>query len=420
MNDLKLFPHQKDAIDWMVNRPKVVLCLPTGLGKTIIAIQTFKPNDRILVICPNSLKLNWYKEITKFCKFKPKIKLIKKRSEDFASEGINIINYDIIGKRESKKIIPSFDYKNFDLVVLDESQAICNPTAIRTKIAAKIIKITPRAVLLSATPIERPIQFYTSLFAIGCIDIKYHTYGVRFCDAKKLYFYRREVWDYKGKSNLDELKRLISNHVLVMKKDILKLPPVSIKVISVDLPIDKREKRYNLNDIEEINAPIGFEGLSELIKDQAMLKLPLAISHIKMRLESENKILIFAKHHDVIDELMEKLKSYNPVKLDGRDSIEKRDLSVEKFQNDKDTRLFIGQIKASGTGLTLTASRFCIFVEADWSYTSTIQALSRIDRIGQTRNVYVEILTINRSIDEYMIIKNLQKKETIKELGLEL
>jgi len=414
---MNLYSHQIAAISWLKDKPKAMLIIATGLGKTIITIKTFKSKDNILIVVPNSLKLNWKIEIEKWCDFKPNITVIKKRGDSFI-KGINIINYDILGKRVNKKITPSFKFKGFDLVVFDECQMIKNTKAIRSKISGKIIKNTPKALLLSATPMERPIELYVPLYSLGIIKMNYHDFGMKFCDGKKIYLGRKEVWDYRGRSNLDELLKIMEPQSLIMKKDILDLPPVSIKVISVDLPISKQEKEYNLQDIEKDERAIGFEGLSSLIKEQALLKLPMAIEHIKMRLETENKILLFCKHHEVIDILMEKLKSFSPVKLDGRDNIEERQHSVEMFQNDKDTRIFIGQIQASGVGLTLTASRFCIFVEADWSFNSILQGLSRIDRIGQTKNVYVELLTVHKSIDEYMLRKTLEKKETIEELGL--
>lgn len=417
VSKLELYPHQKDALAWLKSRPKAMLIIATGLGKTIIAIKTFKPNERILIIVPNSLKLNWKIEIEKWSDFKPQVTVIKKRGETL-QPGINIINYDILGKRINKKIVPSFNFKSFDRVIVDEHQMIKNSKAIRTKIAAKIIKNTPNAILLSATPMEKPIELYVPLYSLGVMKMNYHDYGMKFCDGKKLYLGGREVWDYKGKSNLDELLEIIKPQTLIMRKDILDLPPVTIKVISVDLPISKQEKSYDLEAIEKDSRAISFEGLSELIKEQALLKLPLAISHIKLRLETENKILLFCKHHEVIDILMEKLKDFSPVKLDGRDSIEKRQEAVNSFRNDNGVRIFVGQIQASGVGLTLVESNFCIFAEADWSYSSILQGLSRIDRIGQTKNVYVELLTVHKSIDEYMLRKTLEKKETIKELGL--
>ena len=78
-------PQAKNDINsesWLKDKPKALLGIATGLGKTIIAIKTFKPNERILVICPNSLKINWKGEIEKWCGFPVKIKVIKKRTAE--------------------------------------------------------------------------------------------------------------------------------------------------------------------------------------------------------------------------------------------------------------------------------------------------------------------------------------------------
>lgn len=409
----KLYQHQIDALNWLQDKPKVLLGLDAGLGKSAIAIKTFKPNENILIIAPATLKQNWFREIKLWSEYSPTIHIIKKKT-DKLQPGVNIVNYDILGSKKNKKIVSNFDFKNFkvDRLIVDESHYIKNPKSIRSKITAKLIHQIKNVILLSGTPSERTMDLYVPLRSLGVIDTNMHSFGVKYCGGKKIYLGRKEVWDYRGNTRTDELKELMSGHCLFMtKEDVIDLPEKVFSVIGLDLPVSRREKEYNLEDILEDTRPIGFEGLSELLHEQALLKLPLCIKHIKMRLESTHKIVIFAKHHDVIDSLMHELKSFNPVKLDGRCSATQKDDAVSIFQNDKNCRLFIGQIKASGVGLTLTSSSDVIFVETNWSYSDLSQCADRVHRIGAKNNVYIEILTIANSIDERVLYTTLIKKE---------
>lgn len=408
---LKPKPHQLVAEKWKVDKPKCMLALDMGLGKTMLGARSINVKERTLILCPASLKINWKIELGLWSDVKD-ITIIKKKSEELPKgPGVTIVNFDLIGSKVKKRAISNYDFSDFDLVIVDESHYLKNPKSIRSKIGAKIIKQAPRAILLTGTPLDRPIDLYVPLFALGALSMRYDAFGMKFCDPKKVYLGTREVWAYRGLSNEQGLKELMAPYVLRMKKeDVLKdLPTKFMKVLALDLPVSRQEKKYNLGTILKDPRPIAFEGLSELIHEQGLRKLPLAINHIKMRLETENKIFVVAKHADVIDTLMEKLEKFNPVKLDGR--TKDKQAPVDKFQNDKTCRIFVGQITAAGVGITLTAARRVILVESEWSYKAIAQVVDRCHRIGQKETVYAEILTIHQSIDEQMLHVSLNKKD---------
>lgn len=420
---MKLHKHQITALSWLKNKPKAMLNLEAGLGKTAIAIRTFKPNENILIIVPATLKINWKNEILLWTNIKEEqIKIIKTK-KDTLSPGINIINFDLLGRKEKKKVIPNYDFQQFnaDRVIIDESHLIKTPSAIRTKIAAKLARQAPNALFLSGTFGERPIDLYVPLYTLELLGkMTKHEYGIRFCEGKLVRIGRKEVWDYRGSSNQQELKKIMEPLILTMKKeDVIDLPPKTISVIELDAPRHKREKDYNLDEILCDPRPISFVGLAELIHEQALSKLPLAINHIKMRLDTssdDTKFVIFARHIDVIDALMANLGDYHPVKLDGRNPSIAREKAISRFQNDISCRIFVGQIKAAGVGITLTAASNVIFVEADWSFSAISQAIDRCHRIGAKNHVYAEILTTANSIDSYILRKTLEKKTFIEDV----
>jgi hypothetical protein len=92
---------------------------------------------------------------------------------------------------------------------------------------------------------------------------------------------------------------------------------------------------------------------------------------------------------------------------------EDRHAAVQTFQNDPKCRVFVGNIKAAGVGLTLTAASHVVFVEAPWSPSDLQQAADRCHRIGQQDNVTIDLLTITGSIDEIILHKILTKMDVI-------
>jgi SNF2 family DNA or RNA helicase len=97
------------------------------------------------------------------------------------------------------------------------------------------------------------------------------------------------------------------------------------------------------------------------------------------------------------------LKGHKPVMIRGDTSTAARKAAVETFQGDPSCRVFIGNIKAAGTGLTLTAAAEIFMVEQSWSPADNAQALMRVHRIGQTRNVVGTFVALANSVDEDVV-----------------
>ena len=92
-----------------------------------------------------------------------------------------------------------------------------------------------------------------------------------------------------------------------------------------------------------------------LAAETALAKVPLVIEYAAEILDGGvRKIVIFAHHRDVIAQLAEGLSKFKPVTLTGATSPQARQESIDAFQDDLSVRLFIGNIQAAGTGITLT------------------------------------------------------------------
>ena len=382
---MKLYAYQIEALDFINTHKKVIIALDQGLGKTAVASSSILPNERVLVICPATLKLNWKRELQTWANT-PEITVIKKKTDTMPdTPGTVIINYDILGKKKNSSIEMNFDFFNFDRIVLDESHYIKNPNAIRSLISAKICLKTPNVVMLTGTPMEKTKHLYMPLKALGSYRGKFHDFGLTFCGAYKKYEFGREIWYYDGASNVKHLRELLQNKMFRrLKHEVIDLPEKIISIVPLDSTRATWERGLSHQTITKNSIPeISKEKLSEYLRMLGEKKTPLAIKHIKMRLETEEKIFIVTRHTKVLDSLMESLRDFNPVKLDGRDSLEQKQYSVDRFQQDPYCRVFIGQINAAGVGITLTAASHVIIVEATWSYSDLMQVIDRCILKGQ-------------------------------------
>lgn len=398
---MSLMPFQKGAISWLSARPAAFLALEQGLGKTVVASCDIQAPA--IVVCPASMKYTWAAELAKW---RPDLSVQVIRSSKCKVGGcdVTIVNYDILDR---------FQLPSPMTLIADESHYAKNYKAKRTKSLIKLIKQSKHVRLLSGTPIvNRPIEIWPLLHAIGGTKLGYFEFGMRYCAGWKTHW---NTYDFSGASRMDELNDLLNPVMLRLTKvQVLpELPEKSFRVVELDLPVDKREKQFNVEDIEKNPEPIAFEAMPDILHMNALRKAPMAIQHIRDALESSSKVVVFAHHSDVVQELLSGLSDFNPVRVVGADKPEARQASVDKFQTDQSCRVFVGNIKAAGVGLTLTAASHVIFVESSWTPSDIQQCADRCHRIGQKNSVLVEILTIHKSIDARMLHSALGKMEVI-------
>lgn len=388
-------------MSWLSSRPAAFLALEQGLGKTVVSSCDLQAPA--VVVCPASMKYAWAAELGKW---RPELSVqVIRNSKDVAGgSDVTIVNYDILDKVE----LPALH-----TLVADESHYAKNHKAKRTKSLIKLIKRARRVRLLSGTPIvNRPIEIWPLLYAIRGTKLGYFEFGMRYCAGWKTPW---DTFDFSGASRMDELNQALQPVMLrLTKAQVLpELPEKSLRVVELDLPVDKREKQFNVEDIEKNPEPIAFEAMPDILHMNALRKLPAAIQHIKDALENSPKVVVFAHHTDVVEALLSGLAEFNPVRVVGADKPEARQASVVRFQNESECRVFVGNIKAAGVGLTLTASSHVIFVESSWTPSDIQQCADRCHRIGQKNSVLVEILTIHKSIDAHMLHSALRKMEVI-------
>ena len=410
---LRLYPYQKTALQWLSTRNHAILALEQGLGKTVVAAVDAKPP--ILVVCTKAMKYVWKRE---FNIWRPKLKvhIIRDIRDPIDHKAdVIVVNFDIVWKL---KCIDRLSRRK--TLICDESHYIKTPSASRTKTVVYWAMKMPFVRFLSGTPvISRPAEFFTQLYALRALPngFGWRKYIYKFCAP---FYDDMNELNVRGHSNLDELHELADPVMLRMLKESVMpdLPPKTYRLIELDLPVPSLEKGLTLNDVEAPDNKIPFEALSEIRKENALRKLPLALEHIKSSLDQnpEKKIVLFAHHRIIVEALHEALADYGAVKLYGGTSSEDADAAVHAFQTDPKCRIFVGNIQSAGEGITLTAASHVIFVEPGWTPKDLAQPSDRCHRIGQLNAVLVEVLVIRRSIDAQVLRGVIQKIDVVGQI----
>ena len=411
------FDHQKSGIEFLLKNSKCILADDMGLGKTYQSIvAALECNaERILVICPSSLKINWMREIQNFCE---DVSIIKGKYWD--PNRFTIINYDILknfhtieerGKKyEDWEIRREIVEYNPDLIILDEAHFVKNHKSIRGKILKNIAnKFSPdRIWLLTGTPIaNRPMDYYNLLSIIGCsVANNWVHYARTYCEGIRFKKGGRYIWVTTGASNLQELNNKTKRTILRRKKDdVLDLPDK----LSTPVYLELQNVEGYKNVWDEYLAKRKLEGkkgtpFRELVEMTllrtfiALETVPYTIEKTEEALELGKKTIIFCNFNDEMDAFIRHFGG-KCVCLRGGMTDKQKQLAVDRFQEDDNCMVFIGQIKAAGVGITLSAAEIVIMNSLDWVPGNHEQAEDRAYRIGQNKTVNIYYMLIDDTID---------------------
>jgi SWI/SNF-related matrix-associated actin-dependent regulator of chromatin subfamily A-like protein 1 len=416
----QLFPFQNRGVAFIESRDgRALIADEQGLGKTIEALAWLQlhPERRpAIVVVPASLKLNWEREAQHWMS-NPKVQVLSGTSLYKITGEIIVINYDILGDW-----FPALKAMNPQVLILDEAHMIKSNSARRTKAVKQLAKGIPHVIGLSGTPIvNRPVEAFNALHIIDPTVVgDFWSFAHRYCAAHNNGF----GWDFNGASNTAELHDKLIQTVMLrrVKSDVLTdLPDKLHSFVPIELDNEKEYRSAELDFISFIQRTKGsdaaerasnaatlaeIEGLKQLAVQG---KMKQAIDWIQDFLDADGKLVVFAVHKFVIDALMTHFGTQLAVKIDGSTPMADRQRAVDIFQHNPECRLFVGNIQASGIGITLTASSNVAFLELPWTPGALVQAEDRCHRIGQKDSVNIHYLLANGTIEE-KIAQLLDKK----------
>ena len=391
--------HQKEAIEKLAGSRRFILADDMGLGKTtctiIAALET--GSKKILIICPASLKINWQREIENYSDRPVFISEGKKFSteSDFV-----IVNYDILKNFHDTKEKENslLNQSNFDLVILDEAHMISNPQAQRTKIINHFVKNIKRVWLLTGTPMtSRPMNYYNLLNIIESpVAQNWMAYAIRYCQGYQFMAGRRKVWNVTGASNLEELRDRTSKQILRrLKEDVLDLPDKIISPVYLRLKSKEYEELmgeyydwFDKNPDEASSLTVQFSKLMKVRKVISNEKTKQTIEIVENIIEQGKKVIVFTNFTESLQTIYSHFEK-QAVYLDGSCSKPHRQKAVDEFQDNEKIKVFVGNIKAAGVGLTLTSAEVVIMNDLSFVPAEHSQAEDRAYRYGQKNNVLV-------------------------------
>jgi len=447
---LDYLPFQKAGIAYAVKRPNTLFADEMGLGKTIEAIGVINSTSpkRVLVICPASLKLNWQRELIKWLTLPLSVEIA---NGVFPSTDVVILNFEAVKKHQE-----AIKQVSWDLLIVDEAHYLKSYTAQRTKLILGyeekgndfryhtikgIAHNAKRKLFLTGTPIlNRPVELWPTVHCLDPVTFpNFMTFAKRYCGAEQ----SKYGWNFSGASNLESLQETLRGSIMIRreKKDVLKeLPPKVRQVIELKIDelshliveekskesywkeeIRKTEQEREESKDNETAYKDAVEKLKELNLAQftemallrhktALAKAPYVVDFVKEVLESQNQVVVFAHHHDVIEVLRSGLEEFGVNVLTGENTLEERQAAVDSFQSGK-SRVFVGGIQASGLGITLTAASTVVFAELDWVPGNLTQAEDRCHRLGQRDSVLVYHVVADGSLDARMAKVIVEKQD---------
>ena len=435
--------YQKIGAEFLLNTQRALLADEAGNGKSLQVIAASYPTGLIpcLIITKAVLKLTMQHEIAKWFPEASSHVISGRKQYPLPQADFYLINYDILASW-----VDAIKKLKVKTLVFDESHYIKEASSQRGKAALQIAKSKDFIFLLTGTPIlNRPKDLIHQLNVLGRLDDFGGKWGfaARYCNMHKTAF----GMDISGASNTKELNERLSSFMLRRrKKDVLKdLPDRQLTDVYLELsnrdeydfahketvewlkdktrdykqflksiehlsPLKRAQAKWMRAQLHQNDTLIGEQlvRIEKLKQLSAEGKVKAAVKWVENFLESDEKLILFCTHKNIQDSL---LKAFpKAVTIYGRDSLEKRDKSVQEFQNNPAVNLIICSIDSAAEGLTLTAASNVAFLEFPWTAAKVDQAISRAHRLGQLDKVTGYFLLAENSID--IDIYNLIKEKS--------
>jgi SNF2 family DNA or RNA helicase len=459
-----LFQYQKEDVDRICNAQGNFLNLSEmGVGKTPTSLGVVEKMGYkcVLILCPNSLKLEWKRQIEEwigedqvavssqdcYLRLEPIFRSLKENKK------YKIINYETLRNKEHTellKIIP------WDCIILDEIHKLRNPDTVVVR--GKQNKWTRemeggiwnflsglknkdcKIIGLSGSPIMNyPGDLYVPLSIVN--SGKYP----RRRDAWKTWMSKYCLlsdgrWGYYvyGTRNMNELRAETGPYIIRhTKKEVLPfLPDKMYKRVPLQMDTDQRKLYDQMEDelkvlldtgeplwstsvlstltrLRQINVDPKILGVSA---SSAKTDFLMDLVEDMLKPEGEGQKLVvfscFERYIYLLSTIF--FKDINHVRVTGQESMEERAAAVKKFQEDPDCKLFLGTIQTAGEGITLTAASTVVLADRWWNQPTCNQAIDRLHRIGQKNSVEVLYPICEDSVDA-TLDAILQKKEEVSQ-----
>jgi len=435
-----LLPYQRDGVRFVVAQGgRGLIADEMGLGKTMQALGVlahYREDRPAVIVCPAAVRASWKYHLRRYAGVEhPRV--IRTHTDTFDEGGVTIMSFGMFGSAQFSAKVAAFAPR---AVICDESHYVRNGRSARTKKTFAWCKKARRVVLLTGTPMNRPVELYTQIKCVNPTLFRrfFHYrrgqdssgvltaggvpgvggqlyYACRYCRPTTRMVRGIFTHEFRGAQNLEELHAVLKSRVMVRrtKAEVLRqLPPKSRETVVID------------EWVQEV--PLDFTNDREfmaLVRDTAQRKVEYVVGYVRdilvpeLRNDPALKVLLWGHHHFMLDAMVGAVKKagLGTVCMDGRTTTHARSVGVAAFQSDAFVRVAVLGITAMGTGVTLTAGRLAVFSEVAFTPDVHLQAEDRIHRIGQEHPTCVRYLVCEGSTDT-IVMRMLEGK--LKNAGL--
>ena len=405
----KLTDFQKEGLGFLLRSERCLLADEMGLGKTVQALAMLSQTGEYpaIVVAPPHLMRNWEKEIDRFVQKPDGEKLtvhVIKGLKPYSLPKADIYLMHYLLLRGWKEYLPE---AGIPTVIFDEVQELRHSGTEKYSAASLLAESASRVVGLSGTPIYNQgaeIWNVVNILDFHCLG-DYESFTREWC-----YGYGNRI---VAKPELLG-ERLRSDGLMLRrtKQEVLKeLPPKRRLVMAVDS--DEGTYRKLMQPVVETLARMRQEEATasqralwalevEAGERQAtgVAKAPSVAQFVRALLEADEKVLLFAHHHQVMDIYKKELHSFSPAFITGRETPAMKERAVERFMTGR-TNLCCISLRAA-SGLNLQRASCVVFGELDWSPAVHSQAEDRAHRMGQTDSILCYYLVSASGSDQEM------------------
>lgn len=431
-----LFPFQVAGAAHLAGARCRLLADEMGLGKTRQAITATEaaPGARVNVVCPAILCAEWAEEWRQCGDIPRSVSVLgAKRQPEPETADVVISSYDRASRPEIAGMLAA---RRGAILICDEAHNLKTLGTKRTDAmlgergdgSGGLAHYASAVHFLTGTPAPNHVgELYPMLVTGQRYSGDYYGFLGDFCVTRETPYGPRVT----GYRNAAGLRDLLSGFML-RRTNAVELPPTDwgelivgpgecpnpavlseLSFISPNAGAQLK-KALDFGDLSTLDTP----HIATLRRLTGLAKAMPVAKHAAEVLNSDSaaKIVLFGIHKAVLEILARELRDFGPIILAGGTADAARKRLKDQFQQDAATRVAVCQMRAAGTGLTLTAGNHLWIVEPSWTPADNDQAAKRIVRIGQRRQTSVKMVTLDTSIDRAVNGVLRKKRQLIDEI----
>lgn len=424
-------PTQLSGARFLADNKRALLADDPRVGKTGAAIiaADYTLAGSVLVVTTASGRAVWRRAFPEWSVFRRPVQVLTPKDTLQPDTRVAIVGWPSIA---DPKLRAQLLARFWDVLILDESHYAKNPETKRAQavygeqgIAAKAERIW----CLTGTPMPNaPNDLWPMLHALAperIASMSYDQFLWNYCVVrmKKISNFRK-IPVVMGGKNLDDLRQRLAGFMLRRTQaDVGIREPVYETFPLTPSPADLREIAKNVDTEAVMAAARTGETkalnmhLGPLRRLTGQIKAPMVIEALEEEFECGlDKIVLMHWHTETGRILRDGLAKYGVAQIDGSTPARDREIAEQRFHDDPNCRVFVGQIAAAGEAIDLSAASEMMFVETSFIPKDMRQAALRVTNYAQQRLVRVRVAVLEGSIDAAAETILLRKWSSIREV----